>query len=67
MTHLTNIKVSAATRDELKAFAERDGLTLDEALGRLLKSERQRRIGADLAAQLHAEKMHKSKVVAPLR
>jgi hypothetical protein len=51
MANLTNIRVSAATRDELKAFAEREGLTLDGALRRLLKSERQRRIGADLAAQ----------------
>jgi antitoxin component of RelBE/YafQ-DinJ toxin-antitoxin module len=51
MTSLTTIKVSIATRDELKAIAEREGLTLDDALRRLLRSERQRQMGADLASQ----------------
>lgn len=40
-----------ATRDELKNIAERDGVTLDAALQRLLRSERQRQMGADLAVR----------------
>lgn len=51
MTNLTTVKVSMATRDELKKIADRDGVTLDAALQRLLRSERQRQMGADLAAR----------------
>ena len=40
-----------ATRDELKKIADRDGVTLDAALQRLLRTERQRQMGADLAAR----------------
>jgi hypothetical protein len=49
MTILTTMKVSAATRDELKAIADREGLTLDAALKKLLRLERQRQMGIDLA------------------
>lgn len=40
-----------ATRDELKQIAEREGITLDAALRMLLRAERQRQMGADLAAR----------------
>jgi hypothetical protein len=49
MTLLTTIKVSRGTRDELKEIADREGITLEVTIQRLLKAERQRRIGADLA------------------
>lgn len=55
MTNLTTLKVSVATRDELKAIAQREGLTLDAALQRLLRAERQRQMGADLATRSHSE------------
>lgn len=55
MTNLTTVKVSVTTRNELKAIAEREGLTLDGALQRLLRTERQRQMGADLAARSHSE------------
>ena len=55
MTNLTTLKVSVATRDELKAIAQREGLTLDAALQRLLRAERQRQMGADLATRNHSE------------
>jgi hypothetical protein len=51
MTQLTTVKVSTDTRDELKSIAERDGLTLDGALRKLLKAERQRLMGLDLASR----------------
>ena len=51
MTNLTTVKVSVTTRDELKSIAEREGLTLDAALQRLLRADRQRQMGADLAAR----------------
>jgi hypothetical protein len=50
MTSLTTMKISPATRDELKAIAERDGLSLEAALRKLLKGERQRRMGEELMA-----------------
>jgi hypothetical protein len=43
------MKVSTDTRNELKAIADREGLTLDAALRKLLRLERQRQMGADLA------------------
>ena len=55
MTNLTTVKVSMATRDELKSIADREGITLDAALRRLLRYERQRQMGADLAARLITE------------
>lgn len=50
MQNTTTIRVSASTRDALRVLAERDGVTLDEAIERLLRSERQSRMGAALAA-----------------
>jgi hypothetical protein len=37
-------------RDEIGALAEAEHVTLDEMLRRLARAERQRRMGADLAA-----------------
>ena len=55
ITNLTTVNVSMATRDELKSVADREGITLDAALRRLLRYERQRRMGADLAARPDSE------------
>ena len=49
MTKLTTVKVSVETRDELRSIAARDGITFDAALRKLLRAERQRQMGADLA------------------
>jgi hypothetical protein len=49
MTSLTTVKVTVETRDELKALAERDGVTLEGALRSLLRADRQRRMGEELA------------------
>jgi hypothetical protein len=57
MTELTTMKVSKATRDELKSIADREGVSLDAALRQLLRSERQRMMGADLAARPVSEEM----------
>ncbi len=51
MTTVTTIKVSTATHAELKALADRDAVTLDEALRKLLKAERQRQLGIELASR----------------
>lgn len=49
----TTIKVSVQTRDALRQLAERGGLTLDAQLEKLIRRERRRIIGAQLAgAQL---------------
>lgn len=45
------MRVSVTLRDELRALADAEGLTLDQTLERLLQRERQRRMGAALAAQ----------------
>ena len=55
MTNLTTVKVSMATRDELKLMADREGITLDAALRRLLRAERQRMMGAELASRTPAD------------
>ena len=55
MRESTTIRVSTSTRDALRELADRDGVTLDEELGRLLRAERQRRMGAALAHPLSAE------------
>jgi hypothetical protein len=47
----TTIRVSRAVRDEINALAAIEHVTLDEMLRRLARAERQRRIGAELAAQ----------------
>ncbi len=50
MSKSTTIKVSLATRDALRRLAERDGLTMDAQLDRLIRAERRRSIGAELAS-----------------
>ena len=49
-TNSTTIRVSKAVRDEIGALAASENITLDEMLRRLARAERQRRIGAELAA-----------------
>ena len=44
------MRVSKAVRDEIGALAAAEHITLDEMLRRLARAERQRRIGAELAA-----------------
>jgi hypothetical protein len=48
-TTLTTVKASFSTRQELKALADRDNLTLDATLQKLLRAERRRQVGRDLA------------------
>jgi hypothetical protein len=50
MPETTTIKVSVETRDALRQLADRDGLTLDAQLDRLIRRERRRIIGAQLAS-----------------
>ncbi len=50
-TTSTTIRVPKAVRDEIGALAAAEHLTLDEILRRLVRAERQRRRGAELAAQ----------------
>jgi hypothetical protein len=50
MPETTTIKVSVETRDALRQLAERDGLTLDAQLDRLIRRERRHIIGAQLAS-----------------
>ncbi|CAB4598552.1 MAG: hypothetical protein ACK5CE_18755 [Actinomycetes bacterium] len=49
MPETTTIKVSVRTRDALRQLADRDGLTLDAQLDKLIRRERRRIIGAQLA------------------
>lgn len=49
-TTSTTIRVSKAVRDEIGVLAAADHVTLDEMLRRLARAERQRRMGAELAA-----------------
>jgi hypothetical protein len=50
MTDVTTIKVSTQTRDGLREVAQHYDLTLDGALRRLIRADRQRRMGEELAA-----------------
>lgn len=50
MTSVTTIKVSVRTRDALRELAIRDGLTFDQQLQRLIRRERQRRMGEQLSS-----------------
>ena len=50
MPETTTIKVSVETRDALRQLADRDGLTLDAQLDKLIRRERRRIIGAQLAS-----------------
>ncbi len=49
MSDTTTIKVSKATRDALRRLAERDGLTMDAELDKLIRRERRRSMGRQLA------------------
>jgi hypothetical protein len=49
MQKATTVRVSTQTRDALRALADHDGVTLDEEIQRLARSERQRRMGRSLA------------------
>lgn len=51
MTNVTTIEVSVRTRDALRELAIRDGLTLDQQLERLIRRERQRRMGKQLSGE----------------
>ena len=50
MPELSTIRVSTRTRDALRQLAERDGLTLDAQLDHLIRRERRRIIGGQLAS-----------------
>ena len=50
MPESTTIKVSVQTRDALRQLAERDGVTLDAQLDKLIRRERRRIIGAQLSS-----------------
>lgn len=46
----TTIKVSVRTRDALRELADREGLTFDAQIQKLIRRERRRIIGAQLAS-----------------
>lgn len=50
MPDSTTIKVSVQTRDALRRLADREGLTFDAQLQKLIQRERRRIIGAQLAS-----------------
>lgn len=50
MPESTTIKVSAQTRDALRQLADREGLTFDGQIQKLIRRERRRIIGAQLAS-----------------
>ena len=50
MPDVTTIKVSTRTRDALRQLAARDGLSLDAQLELLIRRERRRIIGLQLAS-----------------
>ena len=54
MIRPTTIKVSTSTRDALRQLADRDGLTLDAQLNRLIRRERRRLMDADDVTVLNA-------------
>lgn len=49
MRESTTVRLSKRTRDELRHLADDDGVTLDDEIVRLVRSERQRRIGRALS------------------
>ena len=49
MSDSTTIKVSTRTRDALRQLADRDGVTLDRELEKMIQRERRRLIGAQLS------------------
>ena len=50
MSDSTTIKVSVRTRDALRQLADREGLTFDAQIRELVRRERRRIIGAQLAS-----------------
>ena len=50
MSKSTTIKVSVRTRDALRELADREGLTFDAQIAKLVRRERRRIIGAQLAS-----------------
>jgi hypothetical protein len=50
MPESTTIKVSVQTRNALRQLADRDGVTLDAQLEKLIRRERRRIIGAQLSS-----------------
>ena len=50
MPDSTTIKVSVRTRDALRRLAQREGLTFDAQIEKLVRRERRRIIGAQLAS-----------------
>ena len=50
MPKSTTIKVSVRTRDALRELADREGLTFDAQIAKLVQRERRRIIGAQLAS-----------------
>ena len=50
MPKSTTIKVSVRTRDALRELADREGLTFDAQIAKLVRRERRRIIGAQLAS-----------------
>jgi len=50
MRDVTTIKVSVGTRDALRQLADLEDLTLDAMIGRLIRHERRRLIGSQLAS-----------------
>lgn len=49
MQDSTTVRVSRSTRDHLRHLADDDDVTLDEEITRLVRAERQRRIGQGLS------------------
>ena len=50
MRESTTVRLSRSTRDNLRHLADVDGVTLDDEIIRLMRAERQRRIGQALSA-----------------
>lgn len=50
MQKATTIRVSTRTRNDIRELADSEGLTMGEQLDRMVRAERQRRIGEALAA-----------------
>ncbi len=50
MPDSTTIKVSVQTRDALRQLADLEGLTLNAQMERMIRQERRRTIGAQLAS-----------------
>jgi hypothetical protein len=58
MPESTTIRVAPSTRDAVRELADHDHITLDEQIQRLVRAERQRRIGASLAVPLSTDDEH---------